>query len=191
MESLKQKILQEGTAIGSAIVKVDGFINHRIDVKFMDEMGCEFKRRFADAKVDKILTIEASGIAIAMAAARYFDYAPVIFAKKAAPNTMVEDCLAAEAKSFTKGTVSLIRVTAKFLQKGDNILILDDFLAHGEAASALCDIVEQAGANVVGIGDAIEKKFQGGAARLREKGYRVESLAVIENIQDGVITFEE
>ena len=83
MESLKQKILQEGTAIGSAIVKVDGFINHRIDVKFMDEMGCEFKRRFADAKVDKILTIEASGIAIAMAAARYFDYAPVIFAKKA------------------------------------------------------------------------------------------------------------
>ena len=190
MESLKKKILTEGQAIGTQIVKVDGFLNHRIDVKFMDELGAEFAKRFEHEEINKILTVEASGIAIACSAARYLNYVPVVFAKKASPSTMTEEFYGAEAKSFTKGTVSVVRVSKKFLLPGDRVLILDDFLAHGEAGLALIDVVRQAGAEVAGFGDAIEKKFQGGSERLRAEGVRVESLAVIEKIVDGVISFE-
>lgn len=190
MDALKNKILTEGKAIGTEIVKVDGFLNHQIDAKFLEEIGAEFGKRFADTKVDKILTVEASGIAIACAAAPYFNYAPVVFAKKAAPSTMNEGFYEAEARSFTKGTVSKLKVAEKFVNEGEKILILDDFLASGEASVALAQIVEMAGAEVVGIGAVIEKGFQGGSDRLREKGYRVESLAVIEKIDDGVITFK-
>lgn len=191
MKSLQDKILNEGCAIGSEIVKVDGFVNHQLDVRFLEEIGEEFGRRFADVKVDRILTVEASGIAIAVAAAPHFGYPPVVFAKKAAPNTMTEGFYEAEARSFTKGTVSRLRVSEKFLQPGENVLILDDFLAYGEASMALADLVRRAGGTVVGVGAVIEKGFQGGAEKLRAKGYRVESLAVIEKIEDGVITFEE
>lgn len=190
MKALKEKILKEGVAIGTEIVKVDHFLNHRLDVKFLEEIGEEFKKRFERDEVNKILTVEASGIAVACLAAPYFGYAPVVFAKKAAPSTMTEGFYVAEAKSFTKGTVSLLRVSERFLEKGDKVLIIDDFLAHGQASLALANIVEQAGAEVVGIGAVIEKGFQGGSDRLREKGYKVESLAVIEKIVDGRIIFK-
>lgn len=189
MEALKKKILEEGQAIGTGIVKVDGFLNHQIDVKFMDEIGREFARRFADKKIDKILTVEASGIAIACMTAPYFGYPPVVFAKKAAPSTMTEEFFGAEARSFTKGTVSIVRVAKKYLEPGENVLILDDFLAHGEAAMAMVELVKQAGGNVAGIGAVIEKGFQGGGNKLREAGYLLESLAVIEKIADGNISF--
>lgn len=190
MKSLKEKILKEGVAIGTEIVKVDHFLNHRLDVKFLEEIGKEFKKRFEGEEINKILTVEASGIAVACLAAPYFDYAPVVFAKKAAPSTLTEGFYAAEAKSFTKGTVSLLRVSERFLQKEDKVLIIDDFLAHGQASLALADLVEQAGGEVVGIGAVIEKGFQGGSERLRAKGYRVESLAVIDEITEGRIIFK-
>ena len=189
MEKLKEKILTEGSAIGTEIVKVDCFLNHQMDVKFLEEVGEEFGKKFEGVKVDKILTVEASGIAIACLAAPYFGYVPVVFAKKAAPSTMNEGFLEAEAKSFTKGTVSKFKVAEKFISEGENILILDDFLASGEASIALTEIVEKGGARVAGIGSVIEKGYQGGSDRLRQKGYRVESLTVIDKIEDGIITF--
>lgn len=155
----------------------------------MDELGKEFGRRFSDLKIDKILTVEASGIGIACMTAPYFGYPPVVFAKKTSPNTMTEDFYGAEAKSFTKGTVSIIRVSKKYLKEGDRVLILDDFLAHGEASMAMTRLVEQAGGSVEGIGAVIEKGFQGGGRKLREAGYRLESLAIIESIQDGIVKF--
>ncbi len=190
MESLKQKILTEGEVLGKDLVKVDGFLNHQVDVKFMEQIGKEFRDRFKDIKVDRILTVEASGIAISCEAARYFDYVPVVFAKKVAPNTMAEGCYSAEAKSFTKGTVSNLRVAKRFLKQGEKVLILDDFLASGEASIALAKMVRKAGAEVVGVGAVIEKKFQGGSAKLREMGCRVESLAVIKTFENGKIVFE-
>ena len=189
MKELKEKILNEGVALGTEIVKVDNFLNHRVDVKFLERIGQEFKNRFADSEVTKILTVEASGIGVACLTAPYFDYAPVVFAKKAQPNTMNDGFYEADARSFTKGTVSKFRVAEKFLEKGDKVLIIDDFLAHGEASMALTDIVEQAGGEIVGIGAVIEKAFQGGSRKLRDKGYIVESLAVIEKIVDGEIFF--
>ncbi len=190
MESLKEKIRREGSVIGTEIVKVDSFLNHKIDVEFFDEIGAEFRKRFDGVQVSKIMTVEASGIGIACMAARHFGFPPVVFAKKAAPSTMTEDFFEAAAKSFTKGTVSNLKVDRKYLSRGDKVLILDDFLATGEASMALVDIAEQAGAEVVGFGAVIEKGYQGGAERLREKGYRVESLAVISQIKDGRVYFE-
>ena len=190
MESLKQKILTEGKVLGEDILKVDCFLNHQIDVKFMEEIGKELRVRFKDVEVDKILTVESSGIAIASVAAKYFDYVPVVFAKKATPNTMAEGCWSCEARSFTKGSVSNLRVSKSFLNKGERILIVDDFLAYGEAAVALTKMVRRAEAEVVGVGAVIEKKFQGGADRLREMGVRVESLACIEKFENGQIIFE-
>jgi xanthine phosphoribosyltransferase len=189
MKSLIDKIRNEGEAIGTQIVKVDGFVNHQIDVAFMMEMGREFRTRFGEAKIDKILTVEASGIAIACLTAVAFDYPRVIFAKKMVPTTMVDGFYESEAKSFTKGTISMLRVSKKFLDPKDRVLIVDDFLAHGEAATAMADIVQQAGATIVGFGIVIEKAFQGGGDRLRQAGFRVESLAVIDKIEDGVIFF--
>lgn len=190
MKALRDKILNEGEAIGTQIVKVDGFVNHQIDVRFMSEMGQEFRKRFGNVKVDKILTVEASGIAIACMTSVAFDYPRVVFAKKMIPSTMVDGFFEAEAKSFTKGTVSMLRVSKKFLTPGDRVLIVDDFLAHGEAAMAMADIVRQAGGTIVGFGIVIEKAFQGGGQKLRQAGYRVESLAIIDKIEDGDIRFK-
>ncbi len=191
MEKLKQRILTEGVAVGSDRINVDGFINHRIDTAFMDEIGQEFARRFEGVKVDKILTVEASGIGIAVAAARYFGFVPVVFAKKAKPNTMTGDVYQAPCMSFTKQTLNEITVAKKHICAGERILIIDDFLAHGEAAKALCSIVEQAGAEVAGIGIVISKDFQGGKAALEEEGYRVETLASVKSMDDGKVTFCE
>lgn len=190
MKELKEKILDEGVALGTEVVKVDNFLNHRLDVKFLERIGQEFKARFSECEVTKILTVEASGIAVACLTAPFFNYAPVVFAKKAVPSTMNDGFYEADAKSFTKGTVSKFRVAEKFLEEGDKVLIIDDFMAHGEASMALTNIVEQAGGEVVGIGAVIEKGFQGGSRKLRDKGYKVESLVVIEKIVDGEIFFK-
>lgn len=191
MERLKKRILEEGMAIGREIVKVDHFLNHQIDVAFIEELAEEFRNRFSDCRPNKILTVESSGIAIACETAKRFSKIPVVFAKKAAPNTLVEGYYCALAKSFTKGIVSTLRVSKNFLGSQDKILIIDDFLASGEAALALCELCRQGGAEVLGIGAVIEKQFQGGGKKLRSKGYRVESLAVIKEIKDGLIAFDE
>lgn len=185
MQALKDKILSEGKVIGDDILKVDGFLNHQIDTKFLEEIGCEFKKRFEGCKVDKILTVEASGIAVACETARQFGSVPVVFAKKAKPNTIVEGCYSAEARSFTKGTVANLRVIKRFVSEGEKLLILDDFLASGEAAVALIRIAEKAGAEVVGFGAVIDKTFQGGRKRIEDMGVRVEALASIERFESG------
>ncbi|MCR4963955.1 MAG: xanthine phosphoribosyltransferase [Firmicutes bacterium] len=189
MQALKERIVQDGFALGTEIVKVDSFLNHQIDVAFLQEIGREFKARFSGLQPTKILTMEASGIAVAAFTAMAFGNIPVVFAKKAAPNTMTEDVYAAEVKSFTKGTVSLARVAKKYLGPQDRILIIDDFLAHGEAGMGLISLVEQAGAELLGFGAVIEKAFQGGGRRIRQSGCRLESLAVIEKIENGTIHF--
>ncbi len=189
MKLLEEKILKDGKAIGSEIVKVDSFLNHQLDVALLDEMGKEIARLFSGRSVNKILTVEASGIAVACAAAMHMGNVPVVFAKKAAPNTMNEDFLAAEARSFTKGTVSMLRVAKKYIAPEDVILIVDDFLATGEASLALLSIAKQGGAKVAGFTAAVEKQWQGGAAKLRAEGVDVQSLAVIKEIRDGHIIF--
>lgn len=190
MEALKNKILSEGYVVGTEIVKVDSFLNHQIDAKFMYEIGEEFQKRFGGRDINKILTIEASGIAIAVCTAKFFGYPPVVFAKKSAPGAPVDGFYSSKARSFTKGDISQIIIAKKFLYAGDKVLIIDDFLASGEAAMALCDLVGQAGGEIAGIGAVIEKEFQGGGRLLRERGYTVESLAVIERIEDGGIVFK-
>ena len=191
MDKLKKRIMEEGVALGSDRINVDGFINHRIDTSFMDEIGEEFARRFAGVKVDKILTVEASGIAIAVSAARYFGFCPVVFAKKAKPNTMTEGVYQAPCMSFTKQTLNEITVAKKHLSEGENVLIIDDFLAHGEASKALASIVEMAGAKVAGIGIVISKDFQGGKKTLEDMGYRVETLASVAEMDNGKIRFAD
>jgi xanthine phosphoribosyltransferase len=141
--------------------------------------------------VDKILTVESSGIAVACFVARHFGYPPVVFAKKERPSTMVEDCFMADVHSFTKKTTSRICVAKKYLAQGENLLVIDDFLAHGYAALGLASLAKQAGAQVLGVGIVIEKSFQGGAERLCAEGLRVESLAVVERIADGEIHFAD
>lgn len=189
MEKLKERIRKEGLAVGSDRINVDGFINHRIDTSFMDEIGEEFSRRFSGVQVDKILTVEASGIAIATSAARYFGFCPVVFAKKTKPNTMLDDCYTADCMSFTKQEMNVIRVAKKHIDAGENIIIIDDFLAHGEASKALAKIVEDAGAVVSGIGIVISKDFQGGKKELESMGYRVETLASVKSLENGIIEF--
>lgn len=189
MEKLKERIKNEGISVGSDRINVDGFVNHKIDTAFMDEIGKEFAKRFEGTKVDKIVTVEASGIGIAVSAARYFNLCPVVFAKKAKPNTMVEGVYTAPCVSFTKGVTNELTIAKKHLEKGENILIIDDFLAHGEASNALANIIEEAGAKVAGIGIVISKDFQGGKASLEERGYKVETLASVKSLENGIIEF--
>lgn len=189
MDILKERIIKDGVAIGTEILKVDSFLNHQIDVVLLDQIGAEFRRLFEGCGVTKILTIEASGIPIACFAAVHFGNVPVVFAKKATPSTMTEEFYGAEVKSFTKGTVSVARISRKYLNESDRVLIVDDFLAHGEAAFGLASLVRQSGAELVGVGAVIEKQFQGGGEKLTKAGIRVESLAVIKSIKDGNIEF--
>ncbi len=189
MEALKTKIQNEGHAIGADIVKVDNFLNHQIDVAFMDQIGEEFYRRFEMEKVDKILTIEASGIAIGMSTARCFNV-PLVFAKKNESKNLDKETYTTDVFSFTKNKTYAVKVSKKYIQPGENILIVDDFLANGKAALGLMDIIEQAGAKVAGIGIVIEKSFQPGGDELREKGIRVESLAMIDHIEEGKVFFK-
>ena len=192
MEALKKKILTDGAAYGSEIVKVDSFINHQIDVAFLNEIGKEFARIFSDVEITKIITIESSGIAIAVIAAQYFNNVPVVFAKKSESRNLDPDKYHGEVYSFTKQKVYPIMISKKYISPNDKILIIDDFLANGKAALALKNLCEQAGATVQGIGIVIEKGFQPGGKLLREiNNIRVESLAIIDNIDNGVITFRD
>ena len=191
MKLLIDRIKKDGEGIGTEILKVDSFLNHQVDVELTDKVGEAFAEIFEDCGATKILTVEASGIPAAMATARAMGNLPMVFAKKAAPNTMKDGAYAAPVKSFTKGTLSTIRVSKKYLKPEDKILVIDDFLATGEAAIGLLDLVRQSGAKCVGFGAVVEKKWQGGAKRLEDLGYRVESLAIVKSINDNDIEFEE
>ena len=188
MELLKQRILKDGRVAGTDVLKVDSFLNHQLDVGLLNEIGKEFKKRFEDKKIAKILTIEASGIAVACMAALSFNV-PVVFAKKTEAKNMDVDTYESEVFSFTKNKGYKIRISKKFIGAGDRILILDDFLANGKAVLGLKDIIDQAGAVLEGVGIVIEKGFQDGGRILRNAGMRVESLAIVESMSEGRIVF--
>ncbi len=191
MKLLEDRISRDGKVIGGEVLKVDSFINHQMDPALFKEMALEWKRLFKGSEINKILTIEASGIGIAAVAGLEFN-CPVVFAKKSKSSNTPEDAYSAVVKSFTRGTINDIYVSKKYLNEGDKILILDDFMAMGEAARGLVKLVEQAGAELVGIGIAIEKAFQPGGAGLRSMGIRVESLArVKEMTEENGIIFED
>ena len=188
MELLKSLIVSQGDVKNSALLKVDSFLNHQIDPVLMYEIGQELKRRFAGEKITKVLTIEASGIAIGIMAAYAFNV-PLVFAKKKKPSTM-DESYNVTVHSFTKDTDYNITVSKEFLNERDRVLIVDDFLAMGNAIIGLKEIVESAGAKVVGAGIAVEKGFQKGGDFLRENGLKVESLAIIDSLEDGVVKFK-
>ena len=181
MNFLEEKILRDGVVKEGNVLKVDSFLNHQIDVELLDRMGLEFYNRFKDCGVTKVLTIEASGIAIACFAAKYFSV-PLVFAKKSKSVNIDGDMLVAEVESFTHKCKNNVIVAKKFISEGDRILIIDDFLANGCALKGLISIVESAGAEVVGIGIAIEKGFQDGGKIIRSLGYKLESLAIVESM---------
>lgn len=189
MKALQEKILKDGRVADGNILKVDNFLNHQLDIAFLNEIGKEFKERFKDEKIDKILTIEASGIAIASIASQHFGNVPVVFAKKVESKNLDKDVYETKVYSFTKGKEYSVKVSKKYLNKGENILVLDDFLANGRAAIGLKDIVDQANANLVGIGIVIEKGFQEGRELLLNNGIRLESLAVLDSIENGEVKF--
>jgi len=188
MELLQKRILEDGKILPGSVIKVDGFLNHQLDIRLINEMGKEFLERFKDVKVDKILTIEASGIAIAAITAQYFDV-PVVFAKKAEGKTNVPGVLTSNVYSFTKDKTYPVFVAGQFIKENENILIIDDFLANGQAVLGLTDIIQQAHAHCVGVGIVIEKGFQDGGRILHEKGLNLQSLVIIDNIDDGRFTF--
>lgn len=190
MDLLKQKILDEGEVYEGNILKVDGFLNHQIDCVFMGEVGKEFHRLFKDEGVNKILTIEASGIAVGVPVAQEFG-CPLLFAKKTKTKNIAGDVYSTKVESFTHGKVYDVIVSKKFLGKGDRVLIVDDFLAVGNALNGLIDLVRQSGAELVGCGAVIEKGCQHGGDALRMQGIKVESLAIIEemNSKTGEIIF--
>ena len=191
MEYLKQKIKECGVVKKGNVLKVDSFLNHQVDVRLYEEIGKEFYRLFGNCEVTKILTIEASGIGIACVAAQFFNCIPVVFAKKSKTSNVSDDVYSSKVASFTHGNVNTVIVSKEYLNKGDRVLIIDDFLANGAALNGLIDIIGQAGAELVGAGIVIEKGFQDGGKLLREKGVRVESLAIIESMNDetGEIVF--
>ena len=192
MELLKERIRRDGIIKPGNVLKVDSFLNHQMDIQLFNEIGKEFKRRFADVKVDRILTIEASGIGIAAIVAQYFD-CPVVFAKKTQSINLDGTMLSTQIESFTHKRTYEVIVARRFIQPGENVLILDDFMANGCAAVGLADLVAAAHANLVGIGIVIEKGQQQGGAMLRKKGIRVESLAIIDEMdaETQSITFRE
>lgn len=193
MKILKERIIKDGVVRSGNVLKVDCFLNHQMDISLFQEMAQEWKKRFSDKKINKILTIEASGIAIACIAATAFDNCPVVFAKKTESLNVDGPIYSSKVTSFTKKRTYDVFVSQKYLKPGDNVLIIDDFLAVGSALNGLIDIVEQSGASIAGLGIAIEKGFQGGGDSLRERGFRLESLAIIDKLdaETGVIQFRE
>lgn len=192
MNFLEERIQRDGIIKPGNVLKVDFFLNHQIDVAFLKQIGQEFKRRFANVKIDRIMTIEASGIGIACITALYFDV-PVVYAKKTNAVAANDELYTAEVKSYTHNCTNTIIVSRKYLPADENILIIDDFLANGCALQGLISIVRQAGANVAGIGIVIEKGFQMGGTIIRNLGYRLESLAVVESMDsdNGKIHFRK
>lgn len=190
MKLLEERIRRDGVVKPGNVLKVDSFLNHQMDVELFNEMGKEFKRLFADRPINKILTIEASGIGIACIVAQHFQV-PVVFAKKAKSINLDGDMYTTKIQSFTHKKIYDVIVAKKFLSPEDHILIIDDFLANGCAVDGLIDLIRSAGATVEGVGIAIEKGFQQGGDLIRGKGIRVESLAIVESMDDqkGEITF--
>ena len=192
MNFLEERIQKDGIVKEGNVLKVDSFLNHQMDIRLLEQMGEEFKRRFADVQVDKILTIEASGIGIACIAARYFDV-PVVFAKKTQSINLDGEMYVAEVESFTHKCKNQVIVSKKFLKEGEHVLLIDDFLANGAALEGLIDLVRQAGATLVGAGIVVEKAFQPGGDRLRAQGIRVESLARVKSMSEetGVVFVDD
>ncbi|MDL2310647.1 xanthine phosphoribosyltransferase [Peptostreptococcaceae bacterium OttesenSCG-928-C18] len=188
MNPLEKKILEEGTVLPGDILKVDKFINHMIDPQLFMELADEFYERFKDKKIDKILTLEVSGIGIAFACGVKFEK-PVVFAKKTISKTLGDNVYKAQVYSYTKGINYDIMVAKDFLKEGERVLIIDDFLANGKAIEGLISLCEQAKAPIEGIGILIEKSFQEGGKNIRSKGYQLESLARIKNFDNGVVNF--
>jgi len=183
MNCLEKRILKDGVVKPGNVLKVDSFLNHQMDIGLMNEIGEEFHKRFSDLKINKILTIEASGIAIAYAVAQQFQ-APVLFAKKSKSINIAADTYVAEVESFTHKNKNMVVVSKQFLSEEDHVLIVDDFLANGCALQGLISICDQAGATVEGIGIAVEKGFQIGGQVIRNLGYRLESLAIVDAMND-------
>lgn len=190
MDMLKQRIISDGVILGTDILKVDRFLNHQVDPFLLHEIAIEIKNRYKNTDITKVLTVEASGIAIAAFAALELGV-PFVFAKKYNARNLDSDVYEEEVFSFTKQKTFTIRVSKNYIGKEDKVLIVDDFLAKGGALNGLIGITEQAGAKVAGCAIVIEKTFQGGGDEIRSKGYRIESLAKIASITDGKITFEE
>ena len=189
MQLLEERILKDGKVFPGNVLKVDSFLNHQVDVELINEIGKEFYRLFKDCGVNKIFTIEASGIGIACITAQYF-HVPVVFAKKTLGKNIAADVYSTPIKSFTHGKTYDVIVSQEFLNKDDRILIIDDFLAQGCALNGLIELIKSAGAQIVGAGIVIEKAFQQGGDLIRSEGVRVESLARIESMtDDGKITF--
>lgn len=190
MKLLEERIRKDGTVKAGNVLKVDSFLNHQMDIDLFNEMGKEWARLFADRKITKILTVEASGIGIACVAAQHF-HVPVVFAKKSQSVNIDGEVYSTKIESFTHKRVYDVIVSKKFLHSEDHILIIDDFLANGCALEGLIDIVNKAGASVEGVGIAVEKGFQKGGDLIRSKGIRVESLAIVESMDDktGEIVF--
>ena len=190
MELLKERIRRDGKVKGTDVLKVDSFLNHQMDVELFDAMGAEFKRLFAENPINKILTIEASGIGIACVVAQHF-HVPVVFAKKSQSINLDGESYITKVESFTHKRTYDVIVSKKYLNPEDHILIIDDFLANGCAVNGLIDLIRSAGATVEGVGIAIEKGFQEGGRLIREKGIHVESLAIVESMNDetGEIVF--
>ena len=188
MKLLEERILRDGVALDADVLKVDGFLNHQMDVALFDEMGKEWYRLFGGERVNKILTIEASGIGMACLAARHF-HCPVVFAKKSKTRNLAGDLYVTQVHSFTHGNTNQVVVSKRYLRAEDRVLLIDDFLANGAALEGLMDLVRQAGATLVGAGIAVEKAFQPGGARIRAQGVRVESLARIKEMEKDRIVF--
>lgn len=190
MELLEERIRRDGVVKSEGVLKVDGFLNHQMDINLFNEMGKELKRLFADAPINKILTIEASGIGIAAVVAQHFDV-PVVFAKKSQSINLDGDVYSTKIQSFTHQRIYDVIVSKKFLSADDHVLLIDDFLANGCALNGLIDLVEEAGATVEGIGIAVERGFQPGGDDLRRRGYHLESLAIVQsmNPETGEIEF--
>lgn len=193
LKLLEDRILKDGIVKPGNVLKVDSFLNHQMDISLFNDMGKEFKRLFNDTPINKILTIEASGIGIACVAAQYFDNVPVVFAKKSQTVNIDGEVYSTKIESFTHKWVYDVILSKKYLSSKDHVLIIDDFLANGCALNGLLDIAQKAGATVEGVGIAVEKGFQRGGELIRQKGIRVESLAIIESMDadSGNIVFKE
>jgi len=190
MQLLKDRIRKEGKIKAGNVLKVDSFLNHQMDIELFEELGKEFRRRFADVEINKILTIEASGIGIACMVAQCF-HVPVLFAKKTKTKNIAGDVYTSKVESYTHGRVYDIIVSKEFLGPGDKVLLIDDFLANGKALEGLAALVEASGAKLAGAGIVIEKGFQAGGDKIRSKGIRLESLAIVDSMDEksGTIVF--
>ena len=193
MEIIEKRVLVDGEAISDEIININAFLSHRLDVRLLEVIGEEFRKRFDNIadRVNMILTVEASGIAIAAFTAKYFDYIPVLIAKKENPNTLKEGYYFTDVSSLADRTLTAIKIEKRFLGEGDRCLIIDDKLAKGEDVLGLAHIAREAGAEILGAGVVIEKEFQGGGKKLRDKGIRVEPLAIVSKIENGNIIFKK